>query len=165
MVAFGHTAVGVIVGAGVYQLLGQGDIASGLITAGAVGVASHYLTDFIPHGHFAKPDKLKRVLPQIIIFDLLLPIILLLGLTYLNTGFNQKFLYILFGIGGAQLPDVLDGLIFIKKIQAKGLVKIENDFHQILHWHGTGTKTLLLGARDIWQVLVILLSLLLVIIF
>lgn len=162
MIAAGHTAVGVIVGAATYQILGQaphqmvqgqGDLATGLIAAGIAGVVSHYLTDFIPHGHFVKPDKLKKVLLPIIIFDLLLPIFLFLGLTYLKSGFNERLLYIMFGIGGAQLPDVLDGLFFINILKDKGLTKIENNFHQGLHWHGRDAATLLLGFRDIWQVL------------
>lgn len=153
MIAAGHTAVGMIVGAATYQILGQGDLATGLIAAGTAGLVSHYLTDFIPHGHFVKPDKLKKVLLPIIIFDLLLPIFLFLGLTYLKSGFNERLLYIMFGIGGAQLPDVLDGLIFIGFLKNKGLIKAENDFHQSLHWHGTGVKALLIGTRDIWQVL------------
>ncbi len=162
MVAVGHTAVGVIVGVTAYQFLGQGGIVTGLLAAGTIGVASHYLGDFIPHGHFVKPDKLKKVLLPIIIFDLLLPIILFLGLLYLKDGFSQRMLYIMFGIGGTQLPDVLDGLLFIGFIKNKGLIKAENDFHQGLHWHGTGDKTLLLGLRDIWQILLILFAFFLV---
>lgn len=162
MVALGHTAVGVIVGATAYQFLGQGDLATGLVAAGAAGVASHYLGDFIPHGHFVKPDELKKVLLPIIIFDLFLPIVLFLGLTYFKEEFGQKFLYIMFGIGGSQLPDVLDGLIYTGVLKCKGLFKIENKFHQGLHWHGRGAKTLLLGTRDLWQVLMIAVACLLV---
>lgn len=159
MVAIGHTAVGVIVGVTAYQFVGQGDLITGLLVTGTAGVVSHYIGDFIPHGHFVRPDKLKKALASIIIFDLLLPIILLLGLVYLKEGFNPRLLYIMFGIGGTQLPDVLDGLIFTGFIKNKGLIKAENDFHQGLHWHGTGAKTLLLGARDIWQVLLIAVAL------
>ncbi len=65
----------------------------------------------------------------------------------------------MFGIGGSQLPDVIDGLIGIKVLKAKGLLKVENDFHQRLHWHGTGSKTLLLDLRDLWHLLIILISL------
>lgn len=158
MIAAGHTAVGVIVGVATYQILGQGDLATGLIVGGAAGVISHYLTDFIPHGHFVKPDKLKKVLLPIIIFDLLLPIFFLLGFTYLKSGFNERLLYIMFGIGGAQLPDVLDGLIFINILKDKGLIKIENNFHQGLHWHGRDAAALLLGLRDIWQVLTVMIA-------
>lgn len=163
MVALGHTALGVIVGVTAYQFLGQGDLVTGLLVTGTAGVASHYLGDFIPHGHFVKLDKLKKVLLPIIIFDLFLPIILFLGFLYLKDGFSQRMLYIMFGVGGAQLPDVLDGLLFIGKLKNKGLVKLENDFHQGLHWHGRGAKTLLLGARDIWQVLMIVVAFFLVV--
>lgn len=163
MVAVGHTGVGVIVGVTAYHFLGQGDLATGLVITGAVGVASHYLGDFIPHGHFVKPDKLKSVLLPIIIFDLFLPVILFLGLTYLKNGFDKKLLYVLFGIGGAQLPDVLDGLVFTGKIKNRGLIKQEHNFHQGLHWHRTGAKTLLLGFRDLWQILMIAIAFILII--
>lgn len=162
MVAFGHTAVGTIIGVTAYSFLNPGDLASGLIAAGAFGVVSHYITDFIPHGHFVGPDQLKKYLTPIIIFDVLLPIFLILGALYLKEGFSPKFFYIMFGIGGAQLPDVLDGLIFVNVIKTKGLLKMENKFHQALHWHGTGSRSLLLGIRDIWQAAMIVFALYLV---
>lgn len=163
MLAIGHTAVGVIVGFTAYQFLGQGDLATGLAIAGAAGIVSHYIADFIPHGHFVKPKKLKQYLPVIIFFDLFLPIFLILGGMYLKDGFNEKLLYILFAIASAQLPDVLDGLIFINVFKRKGLIKTEYDFHQGLHWHGRDDKTLLLGIYDIWQIAMILFALYLVI--
>lgn len=156
MVAFGHTALGVIVGVTTYQYLGESNLVSGLAIAAASGILAHYSADFIPHGHFFKPEKFKKYLIPIIIFDLFLSVVLFLGWTFLKDGFGEKFLYIMFGIGGSQLPDILDGLVYIGVIKAKGLFKIENNFHQKLHWHGTGSKALLLGLYDIWQVFIIL---------
>lgn len=155
MIAFGHTAVGTIVGVSAYQILGTGDLLSGLIITGTAGVASHYLTDVIPHGHFIRNIRKDNILP-IIFFDLLLSLVLFTTLAFYKNGFAPEFWYILFGIGGAQLPDVLDGLIYIKVLPAKGIIKYEFYFHQLLHWHGNGQKTLILGLRDIWQLLVVL---------
>lgn len=163
MIAFGHSAVGVIVGVTTYEFLGQDGLASGLIITGSIGIISHYLADFIPHGHFFKPNEYKKNILPVIIFDLLLPIILLLGIIYGRYGLSEKLLYIMFGIGASQLPDVIDGLVYIKILKAKGLIKIENNFHQALHWHGKGSKALLLGLRDTWQLLIILFALFLVI--
>lgn len=163
MVALGHTAVGVIVGFTAYQFLGHGDLATGLAITGAAGIVSHYITDFIPHGHFVKPKKLKPVLPLVIVFDLFLPIFLILLWMFSKDGLSVKLFYVLSGIIGSQLPDVLDGLIFINVFKRKGLIKTEYDFHQGLHWHGRDAKTLLLGFYDIWQVLMILIALFLVI--
>ncbi len=159
MIALGHSAVGVIVGVTAYELLGQDNLASGLIITGSAGIISHYLADFIPHGHFFKPIDYKKNITPVIIFDLLLPIILLLWIIYTRFGFSGKLLYIMFGIGASHLPDVIDGLIYIKILKAKGLIKVENNFHQALHWHGKGSKALLLGLRDIWQILTILFAL------
>lgn len=160
MIASGHTAIGVIVGLTAYKLLGQGNLASGLIITGSVGMISHYLMDFIPHGHFTISKNYKKSILPIIIFDLLLPIIFFLGVIYLNNGFSEKLLYTLFAIGGSQLPDVIAGLIEIRIIKSRGLVKIEEDLHGVSHWKGKNSQVLLLGWLDIWQVLVILLSVL-----
>ncbi len=163
MISFGHTAVGVIVGVTFYQFLAQGDLATGLITAGSVGFVSHYVMDFIPHGHFFRPKDFNKSILPVIFFDLLGSIALFLGIIYLKEGFSQKFLYIMFGIGGSQLPDVIDGLMRIKMIKTQGVLKIEYDFHEVLHWHGRGSNTLLLDFRDIWQVFIVLIALFLVI--
>ncbi|MBI2338326.1 hypothetical protein HYU95_04045 [Candidatus Daviesbacteria bacterium] len=163
MVAVGHTAVGVIVGVVAYNSLGHGNLVSGLAIAGAAGIVSHYLTDFIPHGHFFKPDQFRKYIVPVIIFDLLLPIALLLGITYLKNGFSWKMLYIIFGIGGSQLPDVIEGLIFTGMIKAKSLLKLEYNLHIKLHWHGDGSRALLLGLRDIWQLLAVLSALFLIV--
>lgn len=158
MVSFGHTAVGIIVGVTAERYLGQGNLATGLLITGTIGVISHYITDSIPHGHFTMPKGYKKGILNIIIFDLFLSIVLFLGTIYLKEGISQKFLYSLFGIGGSQLPDVFDGLIHTKIIKAKGFLKIENIFHQHIHWHGKGNKTLLLGKRDLWQLAVVLIA-------
>lgn len=154
MIAFGHTAVGVMVGLATEKYLGAGNLATGLISAGTFGVVSHYLTDFIPHGHFFAKGYKKKIL-NIIIFDLALSIILFLLTAYWKFGINEMLFYIMFGIGGSQLPDVLDGFIHIGYLKANGLVKLEFDFHQWIHWHGKGPNTLILGLRDIWQLVTV----------
>lgn len=163
MIAFGHTAVGVIVGVSAYQFLGHGDLATGLVTSGSVSFASHYLMDAIPHGHFFMSNDYRKSIVPIVIFDLFFSLVIFLGGVYLQNGFGDKLFYVMFGVGGSHLPDVIDGLINIKIIKARGLLKIENNIHQRLHWHGRGNKTLLLGLRDIWQLLIIMISLLLMI--
>jgi|SRR3990167_2926835 len=159
MIAFGHTAVGVIVGVTAYQFLGQGNLASGLIITGSMGMISHYLMDAVPHGHFSISKNYKQSILPIIIFDLSLPIIFFLRTIYLNDGFGEKLLYAVFGIGGSQLPDVIAGLIYIKVIKNKGLLKAEDDLHEALHWQGKSSRLLLLGWLDIWQILIILAAL------
>ena len=165
MVATGHTGLGVIVGVTAYKLLGQGNLATGLIITGSIGVFSHYLADSIPHGHFFATEKLKKNIGKIIIFDVFIPILFFLGVMYLKNGLNEKLLYVMFAIGGAQLPDVIDGLMYTGIIKAKGLLKFENIIHQALHWHGKGYKTLKIELRDIWQLVTILLAILVTFIF
>lgn len=159
MIAFGHTAVGSAIGLATYQLIGDTDIALGLITAGALGIVSHYITDFIPHGHFFKEREYKSKVIYAIIFDLFLSVLLFLGVAQAIGDNPKQLLYILFGIGGAQLPDVLDGLMFLNLLPKIGIFKKEFNFHRKLHWHGAGGKTLMFGILDIWQISTVILSL------
>src|SRR3989344_7004364 len=98
MVSFGHTAIGVVIGISAEKYFVQGNLITGLITTGGIGVLSHYIADFIPHGHFAMPKGFKKGILKIIIFDLFLSIVLFLGAIYLKEGVSSTFLYVLFGI-------------------------------------------------------------------
>ncbi len=159
MIAFGHTAIGVGVGLAGYSMFGQGPLAQGLILTGAIGVASHYLADFIPHGHLHKHKDFKSKIVKIIIFDLFLSILIFTSLGLLKFGLSPKFWYLMFGIGGSQLPDVVDGFIYIGVLKARGLLKLEYDFHGLTHWHGDRENALMWGWRDVWQVATILAAL------
>lgn len=164
MVAFGHTAVGTLVGVASYRIFGQGDIALGLIATGFLGVLSHYLMDLVPHGHFFRDSKkYEKLIIWVILFDLALPVLFLLGLAHLSGKSSIEILYILFGMGGAQLPDILDGLKRINLLPEFKILKIESDFHQSTHWHGKEEKALLFSFYDIWQVLVFVLAVLVLI--
>jgi hypothetical protein len=165
MIAFGHTAVGVITGIVTYEVATSFGISPvlGLFLSGTVGVVSHYLTDCIPHGHFFKHRDYGAKVKYAIIFDFLLSILFFTYLSYLVFGLSIETFYILFGIGGAQLPDVLDGLFYIKKLKTNPLLQLEIDFHQSTHWHGKLDKALLLSGRDIWQVLTVLLAIIILI--
>lgn len=163
MVAFGHTAVGAIVGVISYKTFGQGDIALGLISTGFAGWISHYLADLMPHGHFFREEGFEKKIIWVIIFDLLLPILLLLGFAHYFNNSYIKILYIVFGIGGAQLPDVLGGLRKLELLPKIYILNREYNFHMSTHWHGTKDKTLLWSLKDIWQVLTFILAILLLI--
>lgn len=164
MVAFGHTAIGTIIGVASYQTLGKGDIALGLIATGFLGVLSHYLMDLLPHGHFFRdPEKYEKLIIWVILFDLALPVLFLLGSAHFLGKSGTEILYILFGIGGAQLPDVLDGLRRIQLLPEFKILRVENNFHMSTHWHGKEEKALLFSFYDIWQVSVFVLAVLVLI--
>ncbi len=166
MVAFGHTAVGTLVGVAAYHVFGKGDIALGLIAAGFLGVVSHYLADLIPHGHFFRPpQKFEKLIIWVILFDLLLPILFLLATAHYLQKNPTEILYILFGIGGAQLPDVLGGLKQLKLLPEIKILAAENKFHMSTHWHGQNEKALLFSFYDIWQIAVFILAILSIIYF
>src|SRR5258708_19696354 len=146
MVAFGHTAVGALVGLGVYNYIGSSDPVLGLAAAAGSGIVSHYVADFIPHGHFFSHKDFKRKVIWAILFDFLLSVVILSGSVWLAEGFSLKFWYILFSIGGAQLPDILDGWYYLKVIPNKGIFKTENSFHRSMHWHGIFKKGVLVDG-------------------
>lgn len=161
MVAFGYTAVGVITGIAVYNLAQNYHLGLplGLIASGTCGIISHYIADFIPHGHFFPHREYKSKVKYAIIFDLLLSIFLFTVVSYLKFGISPLTFYILFGIGGAQLPDVIDGLAYTNKIPSNPLLTIEMNFHQSTHWHGKLDQSLLLSKLDLWQLLTVILAL------
>lgn len=170
MVAFGHTAVGALVGLGVYHYLGTSQPEIGLVVSGACGITSHYLADALPHGHFFSEKQFKKKIIWVIIFDFLLSVIVFAGTTLLLNGLEWKFWYVLFAIGGAQLPDVLDGWYYLGVIPHKGIFKIENSFHRSMHWHGIFEKGVLVDGQplkisDIWQVATVLIALLVLVSF
>lgn len=163
MVAFGHTAVGVIVGVTTYQVIGQFDIASGLITSGLAGVISHYLMDLIPHGHFFREKDYNKYINWVIIFDLLIPTLFFLVLAHILGKNPVEILYILFSVGGAQLPDTLVGLGKLDLLPDYKIFKTEYKFHISTHWHGQKEHSVLFNIKDLWQVLMFLLAILILV--
>lgn len=161
MIAFGHTAIGTLVGVYSYGLTqGSADNLSLAIPLGA-GIVSHYVTDFIPHGHFMGDafKNFSKTLVGILIFDLAFSVVLFAGISYMLFGVNTLLFYILAGVAGSQLPDVIDGLMGIKVLPKKGFLKKENNFHQLVHWHGSYEKALIIGFLDIWQLAVVIFTL------
>ena len=155
MVAFGHTAIGALVGLAAYQQFGNTDPYTGLIIAGTAGVVSHYIMDCFPHGHFFREKDYKKKVGMVIIFDLFLSIALYLLTAYYFSSSNLLYTaYILFGIGGSQLPDILDGLMYIGFLEKKGLIKLEHKLHNATHWHGRKEKAILWSIWDIWQIVI-----------
>lgn len=163
MVAFGHSAVGVITGLGVYNLTQSSNLPLDLSLSFSAGLVSHYITDFIPHGHFFKYKDYHQKIIYVIIFDFLLSLVIFTTLAFSKFDLTPPFWFILFAIAGAQLPDILDGSVHAGFIKAKGILKAEYNFHMNTHWHGKLKKGLMLGRRDIWQLAVIFIAIILLI--
>ena len=163
MVSFGHTAAGTITGVLVYQYLGSGNLATGLIGAGSVGLVTHYLGDLMPHGHFFKNSEFKNKILLALIFDVIIPVIFILVTAFYVHVPYSGILYIIFGIGGAQLPDILASLVKLEFIKKNTILSAEMKFHSSLHWHGKGEKSLMFSFGDIWQILLFTLAVLVLI--
>lgn len=151
MVAFGHTAIGATVGVLAYNSLGSNDPLTGIVVVGTAGFISHFIADFIPHGHLVNARYLKQKLGLILIGDVFLSIFLFLTTSYFIDGFSLRFFYIFIGIGASLFPDVLDVLMNIGKLPRKGILAFEHDIQDLAHWHGVGVKGLPLGWYDIIQ--------------
>lgn len=163
MLAWGHTALGSVVGLTTYQLIGESiHPGLGLIISGGAGVISHYIVDTIPHGHPFSTKDFKQKIIFALIFDVFLSVALFSYFAYLKFNLSLGFWYMLFGIGGALISDVIDGLIFLGFLRKSGLLKIENNIHLATHWHGRGEHVLRFSILDIWQILVVLIALFLV---
>lgn len=158
MVSFGHTGVGAVMGLLAYQLE-PGNPVLGLGLSGALGVGSHYLSDLLPHGHFtdfSNREKLKVVL----LADLGVSLVLMITLSFFKFGFSWKFFYILFGIGGAQLPDIIHGLYYMSVLKGR-IFQTESRFHKDIHWFEKG-KVRPWSLWDIWQVALFLICLIII---
>ncbi len=157
MVAFGHTAVGVLIGVTTAHFVADSDPVLGMSLAFGVGLVSHYLADFIPHGHFfTDTTKYKKYALPIIIFDLGLGGVIFLGLSFLKFGVSWPMVYIILAVVASELPDALDAFVWMKMIKPKGLIGLEYQLHRAMHWHARPDPGLPLGLYDIWQVAVII---------
>ena len=157
MIAWGHSAVGASVGVITYSIYGADKPVEGLIAAGFAGTISHYVCDFIPHGHIVKYLTRSNT-PLILFLDLFLGVAFFFGLDFYYHGITLRTLYILLGIGGTQLPDIVSGLSAREIIKRTGFLKMEYNFHQALHWHGTGKNALLLSLNDVWQLVIVVIA-------
>lgn len=165
MISLGHTAVGIAVGIASYNYLGTNNPLFGLSLTTGVGVISHYLADLFPHGHLFASSEYRSKVFYAIVFDLGVSVLLSLAIIFWKVGLDLKFWYILFAIVGSQAPDVLRGFVLMGWLPKKGVFDGESAFHQLMHWHGVGKKTLMLTYWDIWQLLLLLFSLYLLINF
>ena len=158
MIASGHNAIGTTIGLVVASQ--TSDPVSAFLVAVLGGLVFHYAADFVPHGHIIS-NKEFGTLPAVLFLDLFGSFLVIYSLILLKFGFSQTSFIVLVAIGASQLPDVIEGMLYFKKIPKIGLIKWENSMHQyIFHWHGQHEKALMWDAkRDIWQIAVIVFAL------
>lgn len=156
MIASGHTALGTSLGI-IVSSQTQNPLLS-LSSALLLGIASHYLADFIPHGHLVRYAYIKNFTG--VFADFFGGGIIFLIAIYFYSGISLESVVIVTAITGSLLPDILDGFMMLRVLPKKGLFKLEHRFHQATHWHGRGIHGLPIGWYDLWQLTVILLPLL-----
>jgi len=101
----------------------------------------------------------KAKLKPILVLDVFASILIFLGTDALLNGFTLKWYYILFGMGGALLPDAIDVLISLKSIPPIPFLNWEYELHAIkLHWHGAKEKGLPMRIWDLWQLATVIIA-------
>jgi len=161
--SIGHNITGASIGLACYSWIDRPILA--FISAVIAGFISHYVFDFIPHGHYKdvgtrKSDgSLIEIDKKTLIFVLLDAIPSLIAIN-LAVFFMSDSLWTTFivasAIAAAQLPDAIEFFIdigFIKK--SKFLAKHRN-FHMFepIHWHSPSPAVARVWTwTDIWQLI------------
>lgn len=155
MVILGHAGVGAMSGIAVHQAFHQQvPFTWVLVIALIIGVLSHYVTDWIPHGHYhinlGYPGTVANIA---ILVDFAGSVLLMLVLTWLAVGFSLMWWVVAATVFGAILPDVAEVLQDYKIITRWRWLRIHTSFHQgFLHWHNSGGRPLPWRLVDIWQI-------------
>ncbi len=168
MIAVGHTSVGVLMGlAGAAVLPESVPLWGQVLLVGVAGVASHYVMDMMPHGHYEFDSKRPSQQENLTLLnDLLVPIVVVGLLLLWRHGVDATSWLVAAGVVGAQLPDVFDGLLARGTIPPFGWARREHAFHSWTHWHNpkdsakaTSQGGRRLGWSDAWQAIVGLVAL------
>lgn len=160
MIASGHSSVGVIIALSVERIVpATTPLWQKALLVFVFSFISHYLTDFIPHGHYtAKIDPNKWWTNYPLMIDLI-GFAALFGIIALwQFGFTEPTLLIVVGIAAAQLTDIWDWFIVARGwVPLRGMVKKHRKLHELIHWHSTTDEQgkrhgLPISWIDIWQV-------------
>jgi uncharacterized protein with PQ loop repeat len=161
MIASSHNAVGFTLGYSIVKNVQ--DPILGMILSILGGVITHYLFDAMPHGHFTKVGITKK-LSKINIFifsDLIFSFLLFVVYAILIFGFGNDFIIIFLAMVASQIPDIINsGIPFLRKGYQNKVFSLDTKIHNMMHWHGLGVDTLLIGWTDIWQLALIMVALL-----
>ncbi len=160
MVAAGHTSIGVLVAITVHSVVPQTSLWQQGIIVFVLAVLSHYIVDFIPHGHYSMSFTSPTWPQRLTVLLDLIGFALIVGLIALGQyGFGSELLLIIVGVFGAQLTDIWDWVIVERGwVRLKGLVLKHRKFHKLIHWHDVvdhygKRKARPIGWWDAWQVL------------
>lgn len=157
MIATGHIAVGFGIGVVVAQRI-KSPVIGGIVGFSA-GVISHYITDFIPHGHIVVYENLSKPASFPLIFlDVFVGGLVFLIATCFKFRLSLTSLVVLITMAGSLLVDVVDALLYYTGNipPPSTFLGWQYHFHKdILHWHGGRENSLPIGWYDIWQLAII----------
>lgn len=155
MVSFGHSSGGVIIAIAVARSLPQLGVGTQLALIIILAVLSHYLLDYIPHGHYKfEFPRASRNSWALLLIDGVGGALLVLSAITWRYGTGQMLLLAATGLAAANLPDVFTAAVKMGFIPQWLWVKAHQKLHLgTIHWHSPHpSHPLPWGARDIWQV-------------
>lgn len=173
MIASGHNSIGAILGLTAYQLAQTSNNPWYMVwpLVFIAGIASHYLADALPHGHYnwqihargGNKRFNKALLPAMIIDGLgTIVVFCILSAVFIS---KTSVWYVLFAIFAAQLPDFIMLFNNLSTGHNSRLIKLEQNFHGgIVHWHDLpGDKPRPWGWSDAWQIMLSMVAVMLII--
>lgn len=150
MIAVGHTATGVLIGALVASTASDASTAH-IGLAFVLGMLAHYVGDALPHGHYAfNLHKQRARSLAMLFFDLFLPFVLFSVLAFNTYGVDLQAFIIISAMIGANTPDVFEELVNLGVLRSGSFGSKHRQFHyDLLHWHNDPASPLPNGARPL----------------
>lgn len=166
MIAAGHSSIGIIVAVVVERLTPSWPLWLQVFTVFTIALASHYIVDFIPHGHYHRDLSRPQWWEKIAVgMDLVGFALLALLISFARTGLGSQTILIVSGIAGGQFTDVWDWVIVARGwVPLRGWVAQHRRLHELLHWHNVRDergqeKARPIGWWDAWQLMAIFMAL------
>lgn len=155
MIILGHASIGTMTGIAIHQSLApQLPLLALMAIAFVVGLATHYLTDAIPHGHYhINLGYPSTPAIRAMYLDSVGSVALMLLLVWLSVGLVPLWWAAAACIAGAVLPDVVEAMQTYRIIPRTRWLRAHTRFHtKTLHWHNIADRPRPWNLTDIWQV-------------
>lgn len=151
MIAIGHTSIGAVIGMAVASATPGLPLSARLLIVALTAIISHYICDWIPHGHYhVRWHQMSLKTFVLALIDLGLFSSVLLYLAWLHFGLGATFLIVMLGMTAAMLPDFFEGSVRIGLIPQWRWVRAHHYFHiKKMHWHSKPLSQIIRLPRPI----------------
>ncbi len=167
MIGIGHASIGAVIGLAVAVMAPGLPLELKLSLVASLALFSHYMADWIPHGHYHvryKPLSARNI--TLFVLDVFVFEAMLMALTLLRFGFGQTFWLVGLGISMALLPDVFEALVRFAIIPDSAFTRAHTYFHfKRLHWHSQPVSSFARLPRPLHKADVYLVVLMLAVVY